>query len=419
MAQSRIPIGEHGEVTVNQLGDGRWQARAQVRDRDGKRRSVRATGRTRGAAERLLRSVLKERTDPTIRGVTATTTVEALAATWLQHRRDHGKARSAGSLRAQTLSTYDNEIRLVIVPAIGQVQIREVNVPFLDRLLADVEHGRSYGAYPARAGGRSTRILRVVLGGMLGMAVSHGALVGNPMRDTATSSRDRRAEVRFLTVEQALHLRRCVSRAAVRIDGRRMPGVDLEEIVDFLLGTGCREGEALAVRPVDLLDLDSDCPKVRICGTLVEPRRGYIDALHRQPATKTGDERTLILPDALAVMLRNRLDRHVPAAEGPVFASRTGNWLNPPNLRSGLRRAISRALDRGTPADLELEGTTLHTLRRTVGTLLAHEVSLDAAREQLGHRDPSVTYQHYVGKRAVAPDLRSTLGQLLAQMDSA
>jgi hypothetical protein len=47
-----------------------------------------------------------------------------------------------------------------------------------------------------------------------------------------------------------------------------------------------------------------------------------------------------------------------------------------------------------------------------VGTLLAHEVSLDAAREQLGHRDPSVTYRHYVGKRLVAPDVRTVLDRL-------
>jgi integrase len=85
-------------------------------------------------------------------------------------------------------------------------------------------------------------------------------------------------------------------------------------------------------------------------------------------------------------------------------------------MRTRLRRAIERAVEIGLPIDEELDGTTLHTLRRTVGTLLAHEVSLDAAREQLGHRDPSVTYQHYVGKRLLAPDVRTILDQLLAPL---
>ncbi|WP_340539160.1 hypothetical protein [Nocardioides sp. GXZ039] len=53
-----------------------------------------------------------------------------------------------------------------------------------------------------------------------------------------------------------------------------------------------------------------------------------------------------------------------------------------------------------------------HTRRRTVGTLLTHDVGLDAAREQLAHSDGSITYQHYVGKRPIAPDLRPTLDRL-------
>lgn len=102
-----------------------------------------------------------------------------------------------------------------------------------------------------------------------------------------------------------------------------------------------------------------------------------------------------------------------PRPDAPIFATRTGNWISPSNMRTRLRRAIERSVANGDPRDRELEGTTLHTLRRTVGTLLTHEVSLDVAREQLGHRDPSITYQHYVGKRPVAPDVRTTLAQLL------
>ena len=81
-----------------------------------------------------------------------------------------------------------------------------------------------------------------------------------------------------------------------------------------------------------------------------------------------------------------------------------------------LRRSLSRATPTAAGSPDEIHGTSFHTLRRTVGTLIAHEVSLDAAREQLGHRDPSVTYQHYVGRRAVAPDVREVLDRLLADV---
>ena len=420
MAQNRIPRGSHGEIKVKQLPDGRWAARAQVRDVDGRIRSVRVTEKTKGAASRKIQRRLTERVDLSVSGVTPDTTVETLAKRWLQHRTDHGKVKTKGLLAPQTLATYNAEVEHVIIPAIGQVQVREINVPFLDRLFADVEHGRKHGLYQAREGGRSTRQLRVVLGGIIGLAVTHGALRANPMRDASQSAREPKPEVEYLTVDQAHHLRIRVRRETMRLQGRRMANCDLEEFVDLLLGTGMREGEGLAIRPVDLSGLDrSDdardpLPVLHVRGTLIEPRKGFVDKLHRQDTTKSREDRRLILPDAVAEMLRDRMRRQPPTSpESPIFATRNGNWLSPANMRTRLRVAIARAVEQGSPADKELDGTTLHTLRRTVGTLIAHEVSLDAAREQLGHRDPSVTYQHYVGKRILAPDLRATLDLLL------
>jgi integrase len=417
MAQDRIPRGNHRAIVVRQQPDGRWLARTQVRDLDGRIRSIRVTERTKGAASRKLERRLGDRADPSIVGVTPEMTFETLALLWLQFRRDHGKVHAKGKLAPQTLAIYASEIQNVIIPAIGLVRVREANVPFLDRLFADVEHGRKHGAYATRPNGRSTRQLRVVLNGMLSLAVSHGALAGNPMRDAARSSREARSEVEFLTVEQATHLRQRVRRESVRISGKRMPNRDLEEFIDLLLGTGCREGEGLAIRAVDLIDLHGDVPMLAVCGTLIEPRKGYVEKLHRQDTTKTREDRTLILPRHVAAMLQDRIERNPPRTnQSPIFASRTGNWLSPANMRTRLRKALERVVANGTELDLAVEGTTLHTLRRTVGTLLAHEVSLDAAREQLGHRDPSVTYQHYVGKRSVAPDVRPTLDLLLAPL---
>lgn len=412
MPQIRIPRGGHGDIIARQLADGRWSARVQVRDIDGRIRSVRATEKTKSSATRLVERRLKERVDPSIAGITGDTTFEDLSALWLQHRKDHGKVKTKGLLAPQTLATYQYDITQVIIPAIGQVRVREATIPLLDRLFADVEHGRKHGNYPARFGGRSTRQLRVVLGGMLALAVAHGALPANPIRDVSQSSRQPNPEVKFLTVDQARHLRTRVRRTAIRVPDQRMPNHDLEEFIDLLLGTGCREGEGLAIRPIDLHDLDGPVPTLHICGTVIEPRKGFVDHLHRQNRTKTGDDRRLILPDAVAAMLRERMRRDPPnTPESPIFATGTGNWISPANLRTRLRSALDRISESDDPLDQALAGTTLHTLRRTVGTITAHEVSLDAARDQLGHRDPSVTFRHYVGKRVVAPDLRSTLDQ--------
>lgn len=362
MPQIRIPRGSHGEITTKQQPDGRWAARAQVRDIDGRIRSVRVKDSTKGGALRAIRQRLANRVDPTIKGITADTTYDTLAALWLQHREDHGKVRTKGKLAPQTLATYHAEIEHVIIPAIGKVRVGETNVPFLDRLFADVEHGRKHGNYQPRERGRSTRQLRVVLGGMIGLAVAHGALAANPMRDASRSARESKTEVDYLTVPHALHLRSRVRREAMRVDGRRMPNRDLEEFVDLLLGTGMREGEGLAIRPIDLSGLPTDpnhagpdhpsaqqreatfevigevigkaivgaveetLPVLHVRGTLVEPRKGYVERLHRQDMTKTREDRRLILPGHVARILVERMHRQPPATPtSPIFGS-TPTW---------------------------------------------------------------------------------------------
>jgi hypothetical protein len=98
MAQTRIPRGSHGEIKIKQLPDGRWAARAQVRDIDGRIRSVRVTETTKGAVSCKIQRRLAERVDLSVNSVTPDTTVEALAKKWLQHRTDHGKVRTKGLL---------------------------------------------------------------------------------------------------------------------------------------------------------------------------------------------------------------------------------------------------------------------------------------------------------------------------------
>lgn len=411
MARPRIPIGGHGEVWTSPSPVG-WRARTQTRDRDGRLRIVSRQAKTKGAAKRALERALEDRADPSIAGVTPTMTLGQLGNFWLRHRETHGKVRSGEPLQPQSLAAYRTEVE-VVTKALGGVRVCEVTVALLDSALGTIGKGEPYGhlePHLDRHGDpkwRSTGQMRSVLKGMLDLAVRHGALEANPMASVARTARRRKKDVDHLTVEQAIHLRHLVRPEVQRVPGKRGPNRDLMEVIDFLLGTGCRDGEALGVRWRDLIDLGGDHPMAHVCGTLVEPRKGYVEKLFRQDLTKSGDDRTLLLPDHVAKMLQERRKASQwRSLDDPVFASRTGNWLNPSNIRTRLRNATLGAEEFRLPSD---EGLSPHDLRRTVGTLIAHEVSLDAARDQLGHSDGSTTYQHYVGKRPISPDVRATL----------
>ncbi|WP_167288714.1 site-specific integrase [Nocardioides seonyuensis] len=257
---------------------------------------------------------------------------------------------------------------------------------------------------------RSTEQIRAVLSQMFDLAVRRGALVANPMNLVAPSRRDPH-EVEALTLTQAQHLCTIVDPDFRRIPGRRKPSPDLSEIVAFALGTAARCGEILAVRWMDLA-LDGPNPTVAICGTLLEPRPPHVPVLIRQPWPKGKKPRRLVLPEPVVEMLRLRHQRITakrgtpPHPSETVFATAKGTLRQPSNLRTTLRTAV---------ADIpELKGTTPHTLRRTVATLLAHEINSDVAGAQLGHKGAldaptTITDRHYVASRNCAPDCREVL----------
>jgi integrase len=403
--------GEHGRIALKTLSNGKVQARVVIRDVDGRRRDLVVTATSRGAATRKMDARLKARQVPMAMGITATMRVSELCDYFLEHRlkqtfttADSG-AKQTGrrtkvkklSIKPQTVAAYAAVVRSTIKPTLGALGLREVTVGRLDVVLANLEHS-----------GVSTAQARSVLSQMFGMAVRHGALAANPMGLVEPLAREDH-EVEVLELEGVEQLRHLVRPETQGTPGRRKPNRDLCEYVDVALGTGARISEVLALRWMHL-DLDSEIPTMIINGTLVEPRKGYVKALHRQESTKSGDTRTIILPDHVVAVLRARRARVKHNAESdPVFASCNGTWLWPNNMRTRLRDAI---------AETVLEGTTPHTLRRTVGTAIAHEVSLDAAREQLGHAHPGVTAKYYVAKRKLGPDVRGVMDQFFMPSNS-
>jgi integrase len=413
---ARTPVGEQGKSWIRPVpgaGGDRWLAAVWVRDLDGRRRLVQARRPGRRAAEAALEERLAERRPLGFRGVEAKMTVAELGEYWMRRRRQEaripvvGQPRGSdhGAVSPQTLAGYQAALSRIIVPNLGGLRLTEVRTGVLDEVLARVDRT-----------GRSTRVARSVLTQMFGMAVRHDALRVNPMREVRPVPRRRRG-VQALSVPQARDVlaltaahQADVARNGngVALGGRRRTP-DLHDLVLLLLATGMRIGEGLALQWADLA-LAAEVPTVRVAATLVEPRRDagtgqeFVGRLHRQPMTKTGGVRRLALPSAAVEMLqRRRASASAARDEAPVFAHARGGWLWPNNQRTKLRAVV---------AGTALAGVTPHTLRRTVGTLVAHGAGLDAARDLLGHRDPSITARHYVADTDVAVDVRHVLDQI-------
>ena len=415
---SRTQVGEAGAIWVRPVTSGaskQWLAAVWVRDLDGRRRLVKARRPGRREAELALQQRLAQQAPAGLSGSRAGHD-RAGAGGVLDAAPPRGGSGSCyrgapggddGGVSMQTLAGYQTALSQFINPRLGGLRLTEARTGVVDEALARVDHA-----------GRTTRVTRSVLAQMFALAVRHDALTSNPMREVRPSPRRRRA-VKALSVEQArdlLRLTRSHQDGVARDEAGLLLGgaprsSDLHDVVLLLLGTGMRIGEALALEWTDL-DLHADIPCVRVAATLVEPRRDaasgqvFVAGLHRQPMTKTGAARTIALPRAAVEMLNRRragsLSQH---DRQPVFAHAGGGWLWPNNVRTKLRGVVA-----GTP----LAGVSPHTLRRTVGTLVAHSAGLDAARDVLGHRDPSVIARHYIADTGRVIDVRHTLDPIFA-----
>lgn len=382
MARPELAIGTSGKIRIEKLGPKRFRARARFRDYDGITRDIEATDTTGPAAERALKVKLRDRATPTDDEITRETRISALAELWVE------EITAEERIAPQTIHRYATSVRTSILPALGNLRVREASVGRLDRFLRDIAKDR-----PSAAKG-----VKVVLSQMFALAVRHGAIPTNPVRDTGRLRKPRRTVV-VLSAEQLQAVRTAIREWQRPIPGKPGPrhSGDLADVVDLMLATGARIGEILALRWEDL-DLAAERPTLTICGTLVFIKsQGFF----RQPWTKSdAGYRRVVLPRFAVGML---MARKLTAANNPhdaIFASRRGTWLSPNNVRRQWRQARAEA---------DLDWVTPHTFRKTVATLIKEEIDTKSAAAQLGHSSEEVTDTYYIAKPVQAPDVSGIL----------
>lgn len=337
MPRKPLPLGTWGRVSRREMTPGRWRALARFRDFDGRTRQVEAWGKTGAAAERALISAMTDRSAPAADSITPETRLATLARIWLAE-----VARS--SLSTNTQTRYSDLVNNHVVPGIGGLQVREATVGTLDRFIRAVHD---------RVGAATAKGCRVVLAAMLGLAARHDAAPRNVVRDTSAVPQERKP-VRVLTEREVRALR--AKLAADKVTAR----ADLPDVIDFMLGTGVRIGEALAFRWADV-DLGSTIATATVTGTVVRvPNQGLTVQDH--PKTASGRRRLMLPPFVVSMLLRRQLEIVEQNQWDLVFPSSTGTLREPQNVHRQWRSARDRA---------GFDWVTPHTFRKSVATAIA------------------------------------------------
>lgn len=330
-------------------------------------------GATRRDAEKVLGELVKRMHDGDYRSPERITVADYLTERWLPLRRRQ--------VRHSTYRSYVANIRLHVVPYIGNIPLQRLTPDDLDGLYdLLLTNGRRNGA----GGGLSPKMVRNIHN-MLRKALADACRKGTLQRNVATLADPpkpgRDTAMRVWTPDQ---LRQFLDEIAAH---------RLATAFVIAAHTGMRRGEVLGLTWRDL-DLDANRLSVRQAVITVE-YQVTIAEVKTGTARRTIDldERTI---DALQAW---RLVRGQEAAlaglkvseDETVFAGPDGSLTHPDYF--------SQVFDRHL-ATSELPRIRFHDLRHTHATILLKAgVHVKVVSERLGHSSPAFTmtvYQHVI-----------------------
>lgn len=389
MGRPQLPLGTYGKIRCYPHGPS-FRAQTRFRDYDGVTRTVAKSGKTKAAAERALVTALRDRAHfDGGNTITPNTRLSIVAEMYWAEIEDSPRSPSTKGL-------YRDRIDQQVLPALGEVRLREVTVGLVDRHLAAVK---------AKHGNAVAKTTKTVLSGICGLSCRHDAMVTNPCRDVSRISTKPKKSPRSLELDEIREVRAWLAQ------DRKANDRDLPDLVDFMLATGLRLGETCAVR---WQDVELDASTVEVVGTVLRIKgQGLI--LKPSPKSEAG-ERILELPSWAVTMLRRRLDSPLLGSPGnvvkafglytmPVFpAPLSGTLRDPANTRRGIREAF---------AEMGRPGLTSHIFRKTVASLMdSAGLTARAAADQLGHSKVSMTQDRYMGRRSRATGAAAVLEAL-------
>ena len=289
MGRKPLPIGSWGlirtypvaaEATEKPL---RVRAVANYRDFDGITRRVEASGRTATAASQNLRMALQNRSLAGQHGeLTAMSRFSDAAQLWLSKvdTMVQDGTRSPG-----TVETYRRQLRNHVLPALGEVRLGEATTPLVDKVIGKIK---------ADVSAATAKSCRSVVSGVMGLAVRYGAIAANPVREVERIESKPKREPRALTTAERVKL---IEQLWGDEKARRR---DLPDLVFFMLATGSRIGEALAVV---WSQVDFDAGTVQIANTLIRVKG---EGLLRKRTKSRAGSVTLPLPFSAVALLRRR-----------------------------------------------------------------------------------------------------------------
>lgn len=399
----------NGQGGVYRRSDGRWEAKVFVDTPDGRRKRISVDGDTERAALDELGKVL----DQQRRGIptaTTTLTVAEYLRYWLEHIAEP-------AVRRTTYATYEGDVRLHIIPGIGNRKLKSLQPSHIRAWLTGL-HTRcqccAQGKDAARGRKSQARCCALVPAKCCNDTLSASS-IRHVLRVLRAALQD--------AVDEELLSRNVARLVQLRVtDDRKVRSFTRAEAMRFLktaettrlyalwavaLSMGLRRGEALGLQWSDV-DLD---------GERITIRRALhrVDGQLKLENVKTeGSVAVLPVPRTLVPILTNHRRRQVEERlaagsawrdTGLVFTTPQGGALEPRNVNRMFHRLCEKA---------DVPQLRVHDLRHSCATLLfTMGVQPATVQKILRHSSITVTTGTYVEViEAVQRDALDSMGSL-------
>ena len=337
----------------------------------------------------------------------------------------------SGELEKTTIATYEDTLRLAILPRIGRMKLKNIRPMTIQQFVNSLRStkysyngGKRQGTYSEEY----IRNARAIVSSILSSAVENGLIGSNPcLVRSKSKSRNRKAlerqEIHFFTPEQAAIFLDIIKRpipivAKRSCQVRNGKTVVIEEHVNGTMNisfmfqvlytlaiySGCRRGELLALTWKDI-DFKASCISIDQSIAYVASEGVF----RKDPKSTAGFRKITMPPEVMDLLaeykeqMRSRMQSMGTAWKGNrtfdesfLFTQENGKVMNPSTPRRKMQRIIDCYNKSRKPEKPELPNIRFHDLRHTSASILvASGLDLKSIASRIGHSDPSVTLKVY------------------------
>lgn len=362
---------EYGTGSISKRKDGKWQGRVNLgTDINGKRKQKYFYGTTEKEVKKKLKDYFIQGEKYTANNI-AKMTLEEFLVDWLENILVH-------TLKPKSYAIKEYIIKQQIAPRIGMLQVNSLVASDIQQMINNmVKEDLSYSTIKKAYDTLNQRFK---------LAINQEQVNKNPTLGVVLPKQKNKknSEIQYFSKEQCKEL---IEESRRIYDYNNKNVYRLGELVPFLIFTGLRIGEAIAL---EWKDIDYKNKTITVNKNVVEVKSKetgkYI--LEKQDSTKT-DSSTRIIPISNNAMECIKNLKEINGDKKFIFASQTGQYISPSNFNRmfrGIQKALNYEVTLG-----------LHSLRHTFATLMLNNgIDVKIVSELLGHSNVSVTYNIYI-----------------------